>query len=689
MGRALHPDTFADRAAASLDDDRVAAFVADRLTDAILAQDRDLTAYRALLVTAVRSVVTSNAFRGVARSAVRQAYGALFSGVGRSVVLSADDLDTVLRAALAATPEIAQALPATVTMGGVSRLGSNPLVRAARLIIRLNALLPRAGLLALLVGALFFALGGWLMLDHRKALVGAGVALLVVGIGLWGLVPLGETAITRLVSDRSAAGALAGLWSVGVEGLRGWGLAFVAAGVVLAAAGSSLLERLDVAAIGRRAWQTVFVRPRKPSLRLARALGFVVAGMLAVAAPRATIAALTALAGITVVFIGLHELFAVVLRATPAHARVGRAVATNGEGWAVGGVLVVVLAAAFAAVIALTARPEIATRAPTSIDSCNGTRILCDRRLDEVMLPGTHNAMASADRPGWMFPQQERGIVTQLEDGIRALLIDVHYGTPAIDRVRTDFSDSATLATAERALGPEGTAAAMRIRDRMVGEAEGERGLYTCHGFCELGAAPLGSALRAIHEFLVLHPDAVIVIEIEDHVTPLDMARAFQASELSEFVYHGRPDSERGFRWPTLREMIARDERAVVLLESGRGGVSWLLPAFRVIQETPYDFARVGDTLSCAPNRGGTSGSLFQLNHWITTTPAALPSNAAVINSRATLLERVHRCTRERGQRPNIIAVDFYRTGDLLDVVRELNAGPQPSLGTLTTTERW
>jgi len=29
-----------------------------------------------------------------------------------------------------------------------------------------------------------------------------------------------------------------------------------------------------------------------------------------------------------------------------------------------------------------------------------------------------------------------------------------------------------------------------------------------------------------------------------------------------------------------------------------------------------------------------------------------------------------------RGRYPNLVAVDFYATGDLLDVVRELNAEP-------------
>lgn len=259
----------------------------------------------------------------------------------------------------------------------------------------------------------------------------------------------------------------------------------------------------------------------------------------------------------------------------------------------------------------------------------------------------------------------------------------MHYGTPAGDHVRTDLSDPKMVAEAERVLGPDGTAAAMRIRDRLVGAAEGKRELYLCHGFCELGAAPLDSTLRAIHEFLVRNPEEVMVIVVEDYVRPRDLAAAIEASGLGEFVYREREGVDNGTVWPTLRELISRNERVLVLIESGQGGVPWLFAAFEVMQETPYSFASAADTLSCAPNRGGTSGSLFQVNHWITTTPAALPSNAAVVNARAVLLERVGRCERERGVRVNVLAVDFYRTGDLLGVVGEVNGrgvGHVPSI---------
>jgi hypothetical protein len=77
--------------------------------------------------------------------------------------------------------------------------------------------------------------------------------------------------------------------------------------------------------------------------------------------------------------------------------------------------------------------------------------------------------------------------------------------------------------------------------------------------------------------------------------------------------------------------------------------------------------------LSCAVNRGGTGGTLFQINNWIDTTPAPRPSNAAIVNAYDALLARAQRCQEERGLKPTILAVDFYRTGDVVRVARALN----------------
>jgi hypothetical protein len=334
------------------------------------------------------------------------------------------------------------------------------------------------------------------------------------------------------------------------------------------------------------------------------------------------------------------------------------------------GLLVLILGGAWLVWRNPTAAP---LRVDSSIVACNGFPELCDRRLDEVVFAGAHNAMSNQDAPGWMFPHHEAGMPQMLKDGIRALLVDVHYGFAGGSRIKTDMRMEPNAETIKRATGVDGYAAAMRIRDRLVGVDESQHGLYFCHGFCELGAYAVEPALREIRDFVVSHPDEIIILIVEDYVTPQDLASAFDKAGFADLVYTGNPAPP----WPTLRQLIESGRRVLVFTESGRPGVSWLHPAFATFRETPYSFHKV-EEFSCRANRGGDAGSLFQINHWIDTTPTPKPSNAAIVNAYPFLLARAEQCAAERHHIPNLIAVDFYRTGDLFAVVNKLNGVAEP-----------
>jgi hypothetical protein len=277
--------------------------------------------------------------------------------------------------------------------------------------------------------------------------------------------------------------------------------------------------------------------------------------------------------------------------------------------------------------------------------------------------------MSNAGIPGWMFPHHHNAFPRQLEDGIRALAIDVHYGVPAGDRWVTDFDrEHTSQQKIEEVLGPEATAAALRIRARLMGQAKGPSGLYFCHGFCELGAYPVVPALEGVRDFLLENAGEVVLVVVEDYVPPEDLAHAFEEAGLMRFVYTGPMSGP----LPTLRQLIEEDQRLVVFIESGRPGVAWLHPTIGTFQETPYSFHRRQD-FSCRPNRGGTVGSLFLINHWIESTPAPRPTNADTVNAYRFLLGRARECEAERHHLPNVISVDFYDVGDILKVARTLN----------------
>src|SRR3954453_2219167 len=127
--------------------------------------------------------------------------------------------------------------------------------------------------------------------------------------------------------------------------------------------------------------------------------------------------------------------------------------------------------------------------------SCNGSRAACDKPLDEVVFPATHNSFAASSQPGWRFADQRYGLARRLDEGIRPFLIDVHFGVadPAKGIVRTDLrADGSDRNKVAQAIGPKGLHTADRIAGRIGARPlDGTSQLYLCHTLCELGAEPL------------------------------------------------------------------------------------------------------------------------------------------------------------------------------------------------------
>jgi hypothetical protein len=318
------------------------------------------------------------------------------------------------------------------------------------------------------------------------------------------------------------------------------------------------------------------------------------------------------------------------------------------------------------------------TAAPVA-GPCNGHAALCDRTLPEIALAATHNSM-SVPLPGWYSPEQERPIGGQLEDGIHGLLLDTHYGDRlANERVRTYFGSPEDLrrATAQDGVSPAGVQAALRLRGRLGFRGEGTRGLYLCHSFCELGATPLEDGLKDIHDFLATHPAEIVVMINQDYVTPADFVEAVDDAGLGPYAF--TPPS--GAKWPTLREMIDTGQRLVMLAENRAGAAPWYQLAYqRLTVETPFAFgsapaliAPAGLKAGCRANRGPNRAPLFLVNHWVTTAPVQRPSDAAKVNAYEPLLRRARTCRRVRAHLPTLLAINFYKEGDVFGVVDTLN----------------
>ncbi len=288
--------------------------------------------------------------------------------------------------------------------------------------------------------------------------------------------------------------------------------------------------------------------------------------------------------------------------------------------------------------------------------ACNGHRELCDRPYDEVAYVGSHNAMAAADR-NFLSAMQDLTMSDQLEQGVRALLIDAHYWERPEEI--TEFLDSLPDATADG------------LRPLVEGADPPKPGAWWCHALCRMGSEKLDDGFEEIKDFVAKHPDEVVTLVIEDYVTRKDIEESVRASGLDRFVFTPRRDPD--FAWPTLGEMIDADERVVILAENEDNFAppDWYGNVYRYAMETPYDHPSPA-RMSCAPNRGDTGKRLFLMNHWITRGTGSR-ADAGIVNQRDFILQRARRCERLRKHMVNIVAVDFTTIGDVVGAVETLN----------------
>lgn len=308
-------------------------------------------------------------------------------------------------------------------------------------------------------------------------------------------------------------------------------------------------------------------------------------------------------------------------------------------------------AGVFAAVVAALgfAATTSSAESVTVSNECNGHSELCERRIDEVVFAGSHNAMSSTDL-GWDLAMQTGDIVSQLDHGVRALLIDALYWG---DAGSLDGGDSAS---------------ASAVIEAALSEDQPRPGTWLCHGYCALGASDLTGTLTDIDLWLDANPREVLLIAVQDEISTADFSAAVEASGLIELVHTHIPGSP----FPTLGELIEVGERVLVYAENEGQADSWYQNAWKsAFTETPFTFA-LRSEFSCATNRGEPDNPLFLINHWLTT-GIPVREAAAVVNGRDALLDRVRTCEAERGRLPTILATDFVQTGDLIAVVDELN----------------
>ena len=670
-------DRFADRATAALRDEAVSDEVATRVADELVKADPDLVAVQPVLQSVTGGIVTGGAFQSLFAAAVADLHRTVFEQDQDTLTMTLVDIGATLRGVLEALdPNLVKQLPAEADVQLID--GELP-APAARLAQAADAArwLP----IVFVLVALLAAYGAVrLAPDRRDGVLTVGVAIALLSVVALVALRGAEALVLTAIDDQAGRDAAAGVWDAFLGDL-GRALALLAGcGAVIAAAASSLLRPIDLRTQLERAWEWAARVPARPVWRAVRAVALVAVGVLIIARNGEFLALVATLAGLFVAYAGVAELMRMTITG-PADEIAGDR-RRGRSALAVTGIAAAAIFGAGAIFLGTGGLSEESLAVETT--GCNGSEALCDRAYDEVATPATHNSMSAASNPGWLFAQQELGIADQLRDGIRGLLIDAHYGVETQDgTIKTDLSDldRGERATYEDELGSEALDSALRIRDRIVGSPEvGERGVYLCHRFCELGAIPIDQAFAELRDFLAANAEEVVTVVIEDYVKPAEIAASAERTGLIDEVYTGPV----GDPWPTLQDIIDSGGRALMLAENEAGGAEypWYHPVYEeLVQETPFSFHKPAEltkpdklSASCEPNRGPAEAGVFLVNHWIDTSPAPKPSNAAIVNEQQALLDRVHHCERQRDLTANLIAIDFYRKGEVFDAVAELNA---------------
>lgn len=267
---------------------------------------------------------------------------------------------------------------------------------------------------------------------------------------------------------------------------------------------------------------------------------------------------------------------------------------------------------------------------------CNGFDFLCDRSYKDVSYLTTHNAFCAEDQ-NFFGPNQSFGLAQQLEDGVRAMMLDVYIHN-------------------------------------------GEVTLYHAESF--LGTKPLAEDLQIIKNFLDDNSNEVVTLIFESYVSDSSLNAVMEDVGLVPYCY--TYDAAAG--WPTLQEMIDVNQRLVVMSDNVDPGVApaWYHYMWDIAVETDFANKDTAD-FSCDFNRGEPENDLFILNHFNTSEQGGLGDTAKteIANANPYFINRANECWDETGKLPNFVTVDFYERGSCIEVVNELNASNPVGLESL------
>ena len=316
-----------------------------------------------------------------------------------------------------------------------------------------------------------------------------------------------------------------------------------------------------------------------------------------------------------------------------------------------------------AALLVVLAACISASQAPVSLkaraNACNGDSKLCSKKYSNVTYVGTHDSFSVGDRSK-MGANQEVKVTKQLQDGIRALEIQGQKGEQSQDS---------------------------------------PSGINLCHTSCAINdGGSLESYLKDVNNWLKQNPNEVVTIIISnpDNLPVAQWAKGFESSGIKDMAYTSSSGTVSKNDWPTLQEMISKNQRVVVFMDykTNPKQTNYILPEFSNVWNDPYDQLKI--PFNCTPDRfqGHTNQMMYLHNHFINQKKSLFGKSFTVpdtgkldsTNSKGQVLSSANSCAKDHHNYPTFILVDYYDTaqGGALQAAAQMNGvqyNPPPNFG--------
>ncbi|KAJ2006008.1 hypothetical protein H4R26_001635 [Coemansia thaxteri] len=311
---------------------------------------------------------------------------------------------------------------------------------------------------------------------------------------------------------------------------------------------------------------------------------------------------------------------------------------------------------------------------------CNGHAELCSRPYNSISFACTHNSYSYPPPTESLALNQQRSIQEQLDDGVRAFMLDVVRPSAAesiwnrlINWTRQVFSPpNASLDS-----------------------------VHLCHQSCSLvDKGRFVDTLKVFAEFLDKHPSEVVTFIIENvsGFSAKDLQPSFAQAGLEKYAFTPKPvfaahaANHSGYQWPTLGQMVSENQRLVVFVDSGEQAdvVPYILSEWEYVVEIPYANINPVKEFPCNQDRprDGQPRDLLVLNHFaynrltIAGKNIDMPLHPSQIkehqyNSVASLQMHLGTCAKTWGASRvfNFITLDYYDIGNssVFQIVNKIN----------------